>query len=213
MIRMLGRPQGQRQVVGEVGDLVDLDARGGFELVHRDDRAGLHLHHLPLDAEIGELLLEGPGIGDEVFPLDPRVLPLHAVEQGQGRQLEFPVHPADEIEMGLFRLLQFLLEGLPFRLRDDRSGGRRSVRSGGGFPLFSDLLPAALDARPSRVQNRRPISANLPAKVTSEKSNRIMSATIMIRKSTIRDPARLRWASRSLAVSMPSSPPVSRGLP
>ena len=67
--------QRQRQVIGEIRDLVDLDARGGFELIHSDHRAGFYLHYLPVDAEVGELFLEDAGVGDQGFPFDPRILP------------------------------------------------------------------------------------------------------------------------------------------
>ena len=159
------RPQRERQVVREIGDLVDLDAGGGFELVHGDDRTGLDLHHLPLDAEIGELLLEGPGIGDEVLPFDPGVLSFHAVEQGQRRQLEFPVHAADELKMGLLRLLQLLLEGFLFCLRDDGAEAAASVRSAAVSRFFLNPSRTALDTRPP-VSESFPVSADLPAKVT-----------------------------------------------
>jgi hypothetical protein len=46
---------GQGQVVGEVDDAVDLDTRRRLELVHGDNRAGVHLCDLSGHAEIGEL--------------------------------------------------------------------------------------------------------------------------------------------------------------
>ena len=52
------RPQRHRKVVGKIDDLAHLDARARLELVHRDDRPRLNLDHAPLDAEVGQLLLE-----------------------------------------------------------------------------------------------------------------------------------------------------------
>src|SRR5215469_7775281 len=52
------RTQSHREVVGEIHNLTDLDARTGFELVHRDDRTRLNLYHPPRDAKVSELLLQ-----------------------------------------------------------------------------------------------------------------------------------------------------------
>ncbi len=51
----------QAQVVGQPRDLAVLDAGVGFELVRRDDRTGVDLHHVPFDRELAALLLELPG--------------------------------------------------------------------------------------------------------------------------------------------------------
>ena len=52
--------QGDRQIVGEVDDLRQAQARLELDLVLRDDRAGLDLDDADLESELGEGLLEHP---------------------------------------------------------------------------------------------------------------------------------------------------------
>ncbi len=137
--------QRERQIVGEIRDFIDLDAGGGFKLIHRDDRAGLDFDHLPVDAEVGELLFEQPGVGDQGFPLDSNIFPLQAVQQGQGRQPEGSVQPGDEIEMGLLGLLQLLLQRFPSWLFDDRGRRRRRFFYDRRFRVFPQPLPEPID--------------------------------------------------------------------
>jgi hypothetical protein len=57
---------GERDVVMEVHDLADLDARRQNDFVARDDRPGTHGHDLALDPEVHERFFE-----DRRVPLDP----------------------------------------------------------------------------------------------------------------------------------------------
>ena len=75
---------GQAEVIGEPGDLAVLHAGVGLELVGRDDRAGVDLHHVPLDRELAALLLELPGAVHEL-PLVDFLLRLGRVEQRERR--------------------------------------------------------------------------------------------------------------------------------
>ena len=56
------RLQGERQIVGEVHDLADLDAGRRLELVGGDDRARAHLDDAAVDLEVLELAAEGLGV-------------------------------------------------------------------------------------------------------------------------------------------------------
>ena len=98
------RLEGKGQIVGEIGDLVDLHARRGLELVHGDDGPRLDLRDLALDAEVGELLFQEPGIGDQVFAPLLRVPAGHIVEQGERRKHVIPLR-LGELEEGLLDLL------------------------------------------------------------------------------------------------------------
>ena len=51
---------GEAEVIGEPRDLAVLHAGVGFELVGRDDRAGVNLHDRALDRELAAFLLEVP---------------------------------------------------------------------------------------------------------------------------------------------------------
>ncbi len=73
---------GQAQVIGEPGDLAVLHAGVGLELVGRDDRARVDLHHVPLDGELAALLLELPGAVHELSLVD-LLLGLGRIEQGE----------------------------------------------------------------------------------------------------------------------------------
>jgi hypothetical protein len=57
------------EVVGEGHDPVDLDARRGLELVHRDHRAWVHGHAFSTDAEILEFLFEDPRVHDQAVAI------------------------------------------------------------------------------------------------------------------------------------------------
>ena len=83
-----GRLQCQSQVVGEVRDPVDLDARRRLQLVHGDHGPRFDFHHFSLDAEVGELAFQESGVSEQGFPLDLRILVFHLIEQRQRRQLE-----------------------------------------------------------------------------------------------------------------------------
>ena len=54
------RGQRAREVLGEVRDLADLDARRRAQLEARDHRARVHLDDLDLDAEVAQLQLDQP---------------------------------------------------------------------------------------------------------------------------------------------------------
>ena len=54
-------PQGDCQVVGEVGDLRQAEASLQFDLILRDDRTGLDLNHAHLEAEVAKRLFEHAG--------------------------------------------------------------------------------------------------------------------------------------------------------
>ncbi len=81
------RLERHREVVGQVDDLADLDARSRLEFVHRHHRPGLHFHDLTFDAEIGQLLLEQAGAALERLFIDLGVLQRRRIEQRQRRQL------------------------------------------------------------------------------------------------------------------------------
>ena len=72
------RLHGQRQVVGEVHHLADLDARRRLELVRGDDGPRARLHDVPVHAEVLELALQRAGIGLELLA--------RALELGGGRR-------------------------------------------------------------------------------------------------------------------------------
>ncbi len=75
---------GEAEVIGEPRDLAVLHAGVGLELVGRDDRAGVNLHHGALDRELAAFLLEVPGAVHEL-PLVDLLLAPGGVEQGQRR--------------------------------------------------------------------------------------------------------------------------------
>src|SRR5579875_3914382 len=64
------RLQCQRQVVGKVDDLANLNSRSRLELVHSNHRARLDLDHAPHYAEVGELLFEHPGASLQSIPVN-----------------------------------------------------------------------------------------------------------------------------------------------
>ncbi len=120
MIRMLGARRASARSSERLVILLILTPGAGSSSYMVMTGPGFTSITSSLDAEIGELLLQGTGIGDQVFPLDPSIFPLQSIEQGQGRQLEFYAQAAAELKMGLLRLLQLLLESLLSRLYNER---------------------------------------------------------------------------------------------
>ena len=88
-----GRSQSHREIVGEIHDLADLDSGARLEFVHRDDRAGLHLDHAALDAEVRELLLEHARAALELTFVDLRMLGRRQIEQRLRRKFERALLP------------------------------------------------------------------------------------------------------------------------
>ncbi|HOG07716.1 MAG TPA: hypothetical protein PK983_06450 [Syntrophales bacterium] len=82
------RLEGEGQVVRQIGDPVNLDPGCRLQFVHGDDRSRTDLQDPRLDAEVGQLVFQDPGIGDQRFLLLAEFPMLDGVEQGQGRELE-----------------------------------------------------------------------------------------------------------------------------
>ncbi len=78
---------GEAEVVGEAGDAGVLDAGFGLELVGGDHRAGIDLHDLAADVELGAFFDQDAGLfAEHVFADGERGFA--GVEEGAGRQLE-----------------------------------------------------------------------------------------------------------------------------
>ncbi|MCK7525141.1 MAG: hypothetical protein MZV64_49815 [Ignavibacteriales bacterium] len=127
------RLQGQGQVLGPALDLRDLDARGREVLVGRDDRAGVVLADLALDAELLELLLDAPLLVEELGLADllGRKSDLEQVEV-RVEVIALPAGIGEEQRLGL--------------RRGDRLAGERDCRDGlaGRFLGQPALFPLAL---------------------------------------------------------------------
>jgi hypothetical protein len=80
------RAQRHGEVVGEVDDAAHLDTRSGLELEGGDHRAGSHRDDLAGHAEVGELVLEDAGAGEQRRLVDRLRALLRWVEQAHGRQ-------------------------------------------------------------------------------------------------------------------------------
>ena len=78
------RPQRHREVVREVDDLAHLDSGPRLQLIHRDDRPGLDLHHPPLDTKVRELLFEYAGTAFQRGFIDLRMFERRHIEQRLG---------------------------------------------------------------------------------------------------------------------------------
>ncbi len=142
------RLQGQGQVLGPALDLRDLDARGREVLVGRDDRSGVVLADLALDAELLELLLDAPFLVEELGLADllGRKSDLEQVEV-RVEVIALPAGIGEEQRLGLRRGDRLAGE------RDGRDGlagrflgqARRSSRSRSLSASFSALRAAFSD--------------------------------------------------------------------
>src|SRR5258706_14912941 len=111
------RAERHREVVGQRDDAPDLDAGGRLELVHRDDRPGLHRDDFALDAEIRELVLQ-----DERVRLERLLVDLDGAAFGRVEQIDRGQPVARGVQLGKIELLF----------------GRRGLLPG----FFRRLLPA-----------------------------------------------------------------------
>jgi len=101
-----GRHQRQGQIIGQIGNAVDLDAGGRFQLVHGNHGTGHHFHNARFDAEIRQLLFQDARVGNQMIAFNARVLLGCFFQQGKRRQLEFAVgFEFGKIEMRLLDLI------------------------------------------------------------------------------------------------------------
>src|SRR6202035_1094606 len=85
--------QSHREIVRKIHDLTDFNSRAGLEFVHRDDRARLHFNYAPLDAEVGEFLLEHARTAFELTLVHLRMLGGRQIEERLRRKFERPLLP------------------------------------------------------------------------------------------------------------------------
>ena len=124
--------ESDRQIVGEVGDLGQPEAGLELDLVLRDDRAGLDLDHLHLEAELREGLLEHPGPLADLLLLLVELEVFRGEEQVEARQLVVAGRLGGEFEVG---------GGRPAA---GAAGANRHGRSLGGLLVFG---PAVIGLR------------------------------------------------------------------
>ncbi len=158
--------EGERQVLGQVGHLGDLDAGVGEQLVGRDDRTGVVLADLAGDVELLELVLDPALLLEELVLVD-LLRGLARVEEAERREVVVALLAQVGEEQVLRRAgaggrgggLALLFPGLLFlplllflpfffpppdlpAVRDAFVGG--GFRGGRGRPLLRDLFPPLL---------------------------------------------------------------------
>jgi hypothetical protein len=141
--------EGDCEVVGEVCDLGQPEARLELDLVLRDHRAGLDLDHLHLEAELGEGLFQHFGPVADLLLLLVELEVFRRQEQVEAGQLVVAVGLGGELERGGRRAA-----GGP---RADRHRGLRGlarlrvVLFGRGIGLGNVIRPGIVELRANRL--------------------------------------------------------------